>query len=195
MRGVSLHTLSDWKAAIGFDQQSVFLPWQVKRLAAAIQPRSAVAIEGSIRRLAGYVNLELQTPKDDRFHRVYSASHPARRDRVMLHLYDLSASDDKSAEAKARREFEALLRLQLYPWAPRILDSYQEAPGYSGEMYFFTIVDPAAPSIEERSGDTAWTARSRAAFAKNRFERYLNCIMRNRIRHPSFIEISRREPF
>ena len=56
-RGVSFHTLSDWKAAIGFDAQPVLLPWQVKRLAAAIQPRSAVAIEGSIRRLAGYVNL------------------------------------------------------------------------------------------------------------------------------------------
>ena len=166
-RGVSFHTLNDWKAAIGFDAQPVLLPWQVKRLASAIQPRSAVVIEGSLRRLAGYVNLELQTPKDERFHRVYKASHPARRDRVMLHLYDLSASDDKNAEAKARREFEALLRLQLHPWAPRILDSYQEAPGYSGEMYFFTIVDPAAPSIEERSGDKTWTPRSRAAFAKN----------------------------
>ena len=167
VRGVSLHTLNDWKGAIGFDAQPVFLPWQVKRLAAVIQPRSTVAIEGSIRRLAGYVNLNLQTAKDERFHRVYSASHPARRDRVMLHLYDLSASDDKNAEARARREFEALLRLQLYPWAPRILDSYQEAPGYAGEMFFFTIVDPAAPSIEERSGDTTWTAKSRAAFARD----------------------------
>jgi hypothetical protein len=34
------------------------------------------------------------------------------------------ASDDKNAEAKAMREFNALHRLQLYSWAPRILDSY-----------------------------------------------------------------------
>jgi Nuclease-related domain len=62
VRGVSFYTLNDWKAAIGFDARPVLLPWQVKRLADAIQPRSAVAIEGSLRRLAGYVNLELQTP-------------------------------------------------------------------------------------------------------------------------------------
>lgn len=167
VRGVSLYTLNEWKAAIGFGAQPALISWQVRRLASIIQPRSAIAIEGSLRRLAGYINLELQTPKEERFHRVYRASHPARRDRVMLHLYDLSASDDKNPEAKARREFEALLRLQLYPWAPRILDSYQEAPGYAGEMFFFTIVDPAAPSIEERKIDNSWTAGNRAAFARN----------------------------
>ncbi len=167
VRGVSFHTLNDWKAAIGFDAKRVLSAWQVQRLAGAVQPRSAVAIEGSLRRLAGYVNLELQTPQDERFHRVYKASHPARRDRVMLHLYDLSASDDKNAEAKAKREFEALHRLQLYPWAPRILDSYQEAPGYAGEMFFFTVVDPAAPCIEDRSTDTTWSTASRLAFARN----------------------------
>jgi serine/threonine protein kinase len=167
VRGVSLYTLNEWKAAAGLNAQPVLVAWQVKRLASAIQPRTAVALDGSLRRLAGYINLELQTAKDERFHRVYRASHPARRDRVMLHLYDLSASDDKNPEAKARREFEALLRLQLYTWAPRILDSYQEAPGYAGEMFFFTIVDPAAPSIEERKSDNSWTARNRAAFVRN----------------------------
>jgi hypothetical protein len=93
--------------------------------------------------------LELQTPKDERFHRVYRGSHPARRDRVVLHLYDLSASDDKNAEAKAKREFQALHRLQLHSWAPRLLDSYQDAPGFEGEMFFFTVVDPAAPCVED----------------------------------------------
>jgi serine/threonine protein kinase len=167
VRGVRLHTLNDWKAAIGFDAPRVLSPQQVMRLASVLQPRSAVAIDGSLRRLAGYVNLELQTPKDQRFHRVYKGSHPARRDRVVLHLYDLSTSEDKNAEAKAKREFEALHRLQLHPWAPRILDSYQDAPGYTGEMFFFTVVDPAAPSIEDRATDTTWTARSRLAFARN----------------------------
>ncbi len=35
-------------------------------------------MEGSMRRLAGYVNLELQTPKEERFHRIYKGSHSAR---------------------------------------------------------------------------------------------------------------------
>ncbi len=125
------------------------------------------AIDGSLRRLAGYVNLELQSPANQRFHRVYKGNHPERRDKVALHLYDLSAGDDKNAEVRAKREFEALRRLQLYPWAPRILDSYQSVPGYDGEMFFFTVVDPAAPSIEERTSDTTWTTSSRLAFARS----------------------------
>ena len=137
-------------------------------LGRALEPKSAVAIDGSLRRLAGYVNLELMTPKENRFHRVYRGSHSARQDRVILHLYDLSASNDKNAEAKAKREFKALLRLQLYPWAPRILDSYQQAPGYAGEMFFFTAIDPATPCIADRaSDDKTWDTANRLAFARS----------------------------
>ena len=167
VHGVRFHTLNDWKAAIGLDAQRVLSPQQVLRLVRVLEPKSAVAIDGSLRRLAGYVNLELQTPKDERFHRVYKGSHPARRDRVVLHLYDLSAGDDKNAETRAKREFEALHRLQLHSWAPRILDSYQDAPGYAGEMFFFTVIDPAAPCIEDRATDPSWTTSSRLAFARN----------------------------
>jgi hypothetical protein len=124
-----------------------------------------VDVSDGCRRLQ--INLELQTPKDERFHRVYKGAHPARRDRVVLHLYDLSASDDKNAEAKAKRESEALHRLQIHAWAPRILDSYQDVPGYAGEMFFFTVVDPAAPCIEERATDPTWSTTSRIAFARN----------------------------
>jgi len=167
VHGVRFHALNDWKAAIGLDAQRVLSPQQVWRLVRVLEPKSAVAINGSLRRLAGYVNLELQTPKDERFHRVYKGSHPARRDRVALHLYDLSAGEDKNAETRAKREFEALHRLQLHSWAPRILDSYQDAPGYAGEMFFFTVIDPAAPCIEDRATDPSWTTSSRLAFARN----------------------------
>ena len=122
VKGVTFHALNDWKSAIGLERREVLASQQVLSLARVLQPRSTVAIDGSLKRLAGYVNLEIQSPQDQRFHRVYKASHPASRDRVVLHLYDLSATDDKNAENKARREFEALRRLQLFPWAPRILD-------------------------------------------------------------------------
>ena len=166
VRGVTFYTLNDWKAVLGFGASPALTAHQVRLIANALQPRSAVAIDGSLRRLAGYVNLELQTPRDQHFHRVYKGSHPARRDQVVLHLYDLSHGDDKKAAEKAKREFEVLHRLQLYPWAPRILDSYQDAPGYAGEMYFFTVVDPAAPSLAERAADTTWTTSDRLDFAR-----------------------------
>lgn len=167
IRGVRLHPLAKWKDALGLGDPPILSPLDVKRLCQILEPRSAVAIDGSLRLLAGYVNLEHQSPRQERFHRVYKGIHPTRRDRVVLHLYDLSASDDKDPETKARREFDALHRLQLHPWAPRILDSFQDAPGYEGEMAFFTFVDPAAPSLQERSEDSTWTTASRAEFARN----------------------------
>lgn len=167
VRGIRFYTLNDWQNLLELDYPQVLAPNEIMKLVRRLEPKTAVAIDGSIRRLAGYVNLELQTPKEDRFHRVYKGSHSARQDRVILHLYDLSAGDEKNAEVKARREFDALHRLQIYPWAPRILDSFQDAPGYSGEMYFFTLIDPAAPSSEKRSADATWDTAARLAFSRD----------------------------
>ncbi|MFN9824981.1 MAG: hypothetical protein ACK58J_12595, partial [Planctomyces sp.] len=54
----------------------------------------------------------------------------------------------------------------MFSWAPRILDSFQEVPGYAGEMYFFTVVDPVAPSIAERAEDAEWSAAARLEYAR-----------------------------
>jgi hypothetical protein len=165
-RGVEFYSLNEWKGSVGLDLPAELTRQQVRVLGHALEPKSAVGVDGSLRRFAGYVNLELQTPKEQRFHRVYKGTHSARQDRVVLHLYDLSVRDNGNADAKARREYEALHRLQLHPWAPRILDSFQDAPGYAGEMFFFTLVDPAAPSIEERARDAAWDTTARLGFAR-----------------------------
>lgn len=166
-RGVSFYSLNDWKPAVGLDQPSHLSAQQIRTLGRALEPKSAVAVDGSLRRFAGYVNLELTTAKEQRFHRVYKGVHSTRQDKVILHLYDLSVREEPNAEAKARREYEALLRLQLHTWAPRILDSFQDAPGYPGEMFFFTVVDPAAPSIDERRVDLSWRAIDRTGFARS----------------------------
>ena len=113
-------------------------------------------MDGALKRLAGYTRLEIQTPTDERFHRIYKATHASRQDRVVLHLYDLSAGDDSKAGERAEREWKSLLRLQQYGWAPRIVDSFQEAPGYPGEIKSSLWADPAAPSIDERSHDESW---------------------------------------
>lgn len=167
VRGIRFFTLNEWNKLLRLNELAILNTHQVVTLGKRLAPKSAVVMDGSLRRLAGYVNLELQTPKEERFHRIYKGSHPARQDRIILHLYDLSADDEKSSETRARRAFETIHRLQLYSWAPRILDSYQEAPGYSGEMFFFTLVDPAAPSIEERASDNSWDITARLAFARS----------------------------
>ena len=132
-----------------------------------MEPRSAIALDGALRRVAGYTRLELQTPPDEPFHRIYKGAHASRQDRVVLHLYDLSANDDPKAEERAEREWKSLHRLQQHGWAPRIVDSFQDVPGYSGEIKFFTVADPAAPSIEARKLDSSWDAETRVNFARS----------------------------
>ena len=164
IKGVSMYSLDQWREALDADAPEILSGPQVRKLAEALAPKSSVALDGSLQRLAGYVDLSLQTPVGERFHRKYRAKHASRRERVVLHLYDLSAVDD-GAETKARREFEALRRVQRHRWAPRIRDSYQTAPGYAGEMAFFTIDDPAAPSLTKRMSDASWSTAERLDFA------------------------------
>ncbi len=170
IHGVRFHTLKTWQGALAVDAPASLSPSQVEMLGKALYPKASVAIDGALRRLAGYVNLTLQTPVDERFHRRYKGTHSTRRDPVLLHLYDLSATDLPNPEDRARREFDALRRLQLHAWAPRIVDSFQEAPGYAGEMWFFTVADPAAPSVRDRADDDTWDAKARLAFARRAVE-------------------------
>ena len=169
VRGVEFHSLKDWRAALRANEPPALAPHEVNRLAKALHPQGGVSIDGTLRlkRLAGYVNLELQPGQDDPFHRVYKGVHSSRKDRVFLHLYDMSAHSGGNAERKARREHDVLHhQLSRFRWAPRILDSFQDAPGYPGEMKFFTVVDPAVPSINKRRHDDQWGLMQRLDFAR-----------------------------
>jgi len=170
LRGVQLHTLRSWRSALALDEPASLTPIQVKRLGKFLYPKASAALDGTLKRLADYSNLVLQTPVDERFHRIYKATHSTRRDTVFLHLYDVSATDLPNPENRARREFDALHRLQLHGWASRIVDSFQEAPGYAGEMWFFTVADPAAPSVAQRADDDTWDTKARLAFARQAVE-------------------------
>ena len=166
VRGVRICTLKEWRDCIDFGAEAELRPQQVARLGRILEPKTAVALDGSLRRFAGYVNLERSTPPSQRFHRVYRGVHATRHGKVVLHLYDLSASDTANAETRAKREFDTLHRLQLHAWAPRVLDSWQPAPGYAGEMFFFTVTDPLAPSVELRASDHSWDTPARLDFAR-----------------------------
>lgn len=158
VRGVPLVPLDGWQEALGLGDPAVLSREEIRLLCRDLEPRTAC---GQPRwepiRFAALVNLRLQTSPEERFHRMYLGIRARQRDQVVLHLYDLSASSERNPHGVAQREFEALHRLQQYPWVPRILDSFQDAPGYPGEMCFFTVVDPAAPCLEERAGTRSGT--------------------------------------
>ena len=170
IHNIPIYTLKEWDKAIGSKDSSGNLararltPDQVRKLAKLIEPKATVPLDGKVRRLGHFEDLELQTPRDQRTHRIYKGVHVETRDRVVLHLYDLSANDEYD-ETKARREYEALHCVYKCDWAPRIRDSFQAMPDYPGEMCFFSIVDPTAPPLAKCISDKAWDTAARLEFA------------------------------
>ena len=167
IRGVPFCSLAkDWQKALGLDRRESLTLEQIAAAAHRLQPRRLVGPDGSLREFSGYVNLELLTPPGSTFHRVYRGVHSARQDRLLLHLYDFSSGEGTNLETIARREFDALHRLQRYSWAPRIYDSFQDAPNYPAEMSFFSVVDREAPSVAQRREDESWGVSARVDFAR-----------------------------
>lgn len=165
VRGIPFFLLKQWKAAIGFAERRRLSSGQIRKVANVIGRHVAAVVDGNAPHLRGYENLKLQTPKDQRFHRVYTAIRVGTQDRMIVHLYDLSV-EERDAETKARRESEALFQLYRHEWAPTVRDSFQPLADYPGEMFFFAVVDPSAPSIGQFASDESWDADARLEFAR-----------------------------
>ncbi|HAS50597.1 MAG TPA: hypothetical protein DCS21_02140 [Gammaproteobacteria bacterium] len=166
LRGVAVFGLLEWRELLDVAGAARLTPEWIEQAAKQLEPAVKVALHGELRAFAGLINLERLPEQSDAFHRVYRGQHPTRRDRVILHLYDLSASQEKQALEMARREFETLQRWQKSPYVPSLLDSFQEVDGYPGELYFFSLVDPAAPTLAQRAQDNAWDFPARLAYAQ-----------------------------
>lgn len=166
VRGVAVFGLSEWKELVNADGAVQLAPEQIERAALLLEPAVRTVLTGDLRSFAGLINLERILTADAPFHRAYRGQHPTRRDKVVLHLYDLSASDDKAAENLARREYEVMQRWQKSPYLPSLLDSFQEAERYPGELYWFSMVDPAAPTLAERAEDASWGLDDRLRYAR-----------------------------
>ena len=167
IRGVRFCSLKQWREAVGADGSPALTEGQVQKLARKLAPAHAVASGDSLRRLAGYVNLELLDTRHEGFHRVYRGMHSVTRDRAILHLYDKSAGPGGKAKSQARWYHDTLRGLQQRGWAPRILDSFQDVPTHAGEMSFFTVLDQDAPSLAERRTDPSWDMQSRLVLARS----------------------------
>lgn len=170
IRGVPVRTLKTLADAFGALPASALTAVQVNALVEGLEPTVKVQLDGRIRRLAEYVNLELCSAQEDRFHRVYRGVHKRTKEKVVLHLYDLSAMDEKNARRLAEREFRAIQLLQKCCYVPRFRDSLQDLPDYPGELCFFTLFDPDAPKLSCRASDSSWRDKERVEFAARALE-------------------------
>ncbi|MFQ3588615.1 MAG: protein kinase, partial [Fimbriimonadaceae bacterium] len=141
-------------------------PDQVRLAVECLCPESKIRTHGRIRTFGEYTNLELVSSPEARFHRVYRGIHGSTKDRIVLHVYDLSASTDKDPQKLASREFEVIRLLQKSRYVPAVREFLGEADGYPGELLYGVVFDPSAPSLEQRCPDKAWSIEDRLLFAR-----------------------------
>jgi serine/threonine protein kinase len=167
VRGVPLWTLRDLAKELRECEQGILTEPEVKALAASLEPAAKLHVDGKVRRLGSYQNLELATPHDQAFHRIYKGVHRRTKERVILHVYDLSASDEKNPERLAERESRVLQMLQTTPFVPRVRETLRELPEFPGELHYFSLIDPGAPNLLVRLDDPSWNTKERVEFAAN----------------------------
>ena len=167
IRGVPVFGLSEWKELAETTGSVSFTQQQIEEAARHIEPNSKPALTGQLRQFGGLINLEKISPLTESFHRIYRGQHPSRRDKVILHLFDLSASNEKQPKDLARREFDVIQQWQKSPFVPGLLDSFQEAEEYPGELFYFSLVDSDAPTLLKRSADRDWSYDDRIRYAQD----------------------------
>jgi serine/threonine protein kinase len=170
VRGIRILGLPQWEELISSEGGTRFNNEQTQNVARILEPSTKIPLTGDMRSFAELINLERISSKEDNFYRIYHGQHATRRYKVILHLYDLSASQEKNPLALAKREFETIQQWQKSPSVPSLLDSFQEAENYPGELYFFSLVDPDSPTLEERKSDQSWSINARIKYAISAIE-------------------------
>lgn len=164
-RYAKVYSQTDWREALAVDASGGMDAVTINAMARELGGPLATMAHGTLRRFGALVNLELISPREDAFHRVYKGVHQTKREKRIVHSYDLSASTHKNPLRLAEREWAAMQELAKYPFVPIIVDSFQAVANYAGEIYFFSLVAPDAPTLAERRTDEHWLLADRLKFA------------------------------
>jgi serine/threonine protein kinase len=167
IKGAQFFGLKAWRELLEVEGPKVLERNQVAHLAQELEPRTTIALGKDVRTFGPYTNLELQSLKGDLFRRVYRGVNASTRDRIILFRYDVSALESRSALRFAQRECDIIRKLQKLDCVPTLHDSFQPASEYPGEIYFWSLIDPGAPTIAEvarKMTAEQWASAARVAF-------------------------------
>lgn len=162
IRGIDVFGLTEWKDLIDVSAQKNLSNDQIAYISRILHPQAAALANNEIQNFDNtFFELKPISAMNTPFRKVYHARRKPGRDKVILHIYDLTATTEKNSIEIARREFEILQRLQTSIWLPNLMDSFQEAKNYPGELYFFSYIDTESPTICERTKDENWSLEER----------------------------------
>ncbi|MGD9563073.1 MAG: NERD domain-containing protein [Pyrinomonadaceae bacterium] len=162
IRGIGVYGLTEWKDLLDVNAQIILTNDKIAQIAKTLQPQVAALGHDEIKNFDNtFFELTPVKGLSSPFRRIYRARRQPGRDKVILHIYDLTALSEKNSIEIARREFQILQRLQTSKWLPNLMDSFQEAKHYPGELYFFSYVDTESPTLTERTRDKSWSFEER----------------------------------
>lgn len=76
---------------------------------------------------------------------------PAQQDKAVVHLSNLSATDEKDAGRLAAREFPSKQFPRKCCSVPSFRNAFKDLPNYPGELCFFTLFGPEGSSPKRRA--------------------------------------------
>lgn len=167
--------LGDWRTAVGFGNESKLTETETEKLCRKLDPGDVslrtLGMPGG-RSVEGYTEFELISPREPHhpvFYRKFSVVSE-RGKKGTFNLYDTSAvkiGKKEKAVTQANRPGRVYQRKRGRSWMPKMVTT-QLVRG-SRCMHFSVTFDrdPSIKNIKERSGDTSWTAKERAEFARD----------------------------
>jgi len=172
--GIAGHSLIEWEDLLGCKGQTHLNIGQINQVLKALDSAIPTASKPRMRVFGDYLDLEPLDGDRLQWRKTFRARKSATGDRVILHVYDLTAVNEPRAQIVAEREAEVLRRLQKIDCVPSIMESFQTVPGFAGEMCYFSYSDPLLPSIEKKSNDRGWGVENRIRCAQACFEQLAN---------------------
>lgn len=161
IKDIKLYGLSEWRELLELSRQPLLDAGQCEKICKLLMPNTTFELKEEIRTFADFVEMKLISHDEHWFHRVYSARRRPARDKVIVHLYDLSAPKVRNPKELAEREFQVYQKFQKSSWIPSLYDSFHEANEYPGEIYYFSHIETDAVSLSVRDQDALWSLQSR----------------------------------
>ncbi len=162
IEGAEIYGLKEWRKLLCINCPDILNYNQINAFNKIFAKDYYITKSSHIRKFHEFEIIKPLKSINEPFHRVFQAKKNPGKDKVILHVYDLSAYRASEDPRKiAEREANVLIRLQKISCLPSIIDSYQEAPEYPGEMYFYSYNDYESKTLEERAKDRSWEANDR----------------------------------
>lgn len=142
--GMDIFGFNDLSELVDTGYEQFLSPGQVESVRHALEPATSY-VDRNLSSFGDFHHLHKFGPQTD-FQRIFHGRRGTEGEKVIVHLYDLSASQETDSKARAQREYELVKRIQRWISLPRLIDSFQGLPAYPGELYFFSYQDKFSPA-------------------------------------------------